>query len=152
MNIVELNERNLPEALRVYKKFQAEICEQTGRVLPEDSEIEDSFYGTNGEGITYTFLEKGNCFGLVTIDKATAEIKNLTMDFSLLSKSDLMRVTEFTLKQFSAITLVFVWVNSLQSELMNFLEDYGFEYTGQQDYLDKSKYIQNYRYVYKRKR
>ena len=152
MNIVELNEKNLPEALRVYKKFQAEVCEQTGAALPEDGEIEESFYGSNGEGITYTFLEKGNCFGLVTIDKAVAEIKNLTVDFSLLSKSDLMRVTEFTLKQFSAITLVFVWVSSLQTELMDFLEEYGFEYTGQQDYLDKAKYIQNYRYVYKRKK
>ena len=152
MNIVELNEKNLTEALKVFKRVQTPFFEQLSTDVPEDSAIKNRFYGTDGDGITYLFTEKGSCNGLVTIDKSVAEIKNLSLDFDVLGEADLNKILEFTLKQFSAITLVFVWVNSLDSSVLDLIENYGFEYTGEQDYLNKDKFISNYRYVFRRKK
>jgi len=152
MNIVELSEKNMNEAVKVYKRVQLPLYEQLVKQLPEDNVIKKDFYGSEGDGITYLFTEKGNCNGLVTIDKPTAEIKNLSLDFDNLSQSDLNKILEFTLKQFSAISLVFLWVNSLDNSVMDLIEQYGFEYTGQQDYLNKDKFISNYKYVFRRKK
>ena len=152
MNIVELNERNLNDALKVYKKVRMPYYEQLSLSVPEDNVIKNGFYGSNGEGITYSFTEKGSCNGLVTIDKAVAEIKNLSLDFTALSALDLNKILEFTLKQFSAISLVFIWVNSLNTEVIDLIEGYGFEYTGEQEYVDKERFISDYKYVYKRKK
>lgn len=152
MNIIELNERNYPEALRAYKKARVCYCETLGIDMPDDETIRKSFYGTTGEGITYLFTEKGTANGLVTIDKASQEIKNLSLDFAALSKPDLNKILEFTLKQFSAIALVFVWVSSLSGDVISLIEEYGFEYTGEQGYVDKDKFISDYKYVYRRKR
>ena len=152
MNIVELNEKNLTEALKVFKRIRAPYYEQTFKDCPDDDAIKDSFYGAGGDGITYVFTEKGSCNGLVTIDKSVAQIKNLSFDFSALADADLTKILEFTLKQFSAITLVFIWVSSLETEVIDLLENYGFEYTGEQDYIDKERFISNYKYVFRRKK
>ena len=152
MNIVELNEKNLTEALKTFKKFRNSFYSETGRDMPDDEQIKDDLFGTYGDEITYVFTEKGNCFGLVTIDKPNAEIRNLTLDLNALEKDNLQKVLDFSLKQFSAISLVFVWVSSLDGDVIDVLETYGFEYTGEQDYIDKEKHISSYRYVYRRKR
>ena len=152
MNIVELNEKNLPEAIRTFKRLNAPIFEQISVEMPDDGAIESSFYGSNGEGITYVFTEKGNCNGLVTIDKADAQIKNFSLDLGVLGANELNKILEFTLKQFSAITLVFIWVNSINVPLAEVIENYGFEYTGEQDYIDKERFISDYKYVFRRKK
>ena len=152
MNIVELNEKNLNEALKVFKRIKTPYFNDIGAEIPSDEAVIGSFRGASGDGITYVFTEKGNCFGLVTVDKSVAEIKNLTMDLNSLSSSDRTRIIEFTLKQFSSITLVFIWVSSLDTAISSLLEDYGFEYTGEQDYINKDRFISNYKYVFRRKK
>ncbi|MBO4572756.1 MAG: hypothetical protein J5762_03200 [Clostridia bacterium] len=152
MNIVELNEKNLGEALRIFKKTKAEYYEAVGEEIPSDSVIGEGFRGVSGEGITYLFTEKGVCNALVTIDKPIAEIRNFSIDFSALGEADLTKILEFTVKQFSAITLVFIWITSLDNAVMDLIEGFGFEYTGEQDYIDKDKFLSAYKYVYRRKK
>ena len=41
MNIVELNEKNLNDALNVYKKTKARYFEALGKDLPDDKTIEE---------------------------------------------------------------------------------------------------------------
>ncbi len=152
MTIVELNEKNFSDALNFLKKERGALCEEMECSLPEDAEIELSFRGKSGEGITYLFLEKGNCNALVTVDKPNCEIQNFIIDFKAVNKTNLQKILEFTLKQFSAVTLVFIWVNSLEKELLDLIENYGFEYTGEQDYINKEKFISRYKYSFRRKR
>ncbi len=152
MTIVELNEKNFSDALNFLKRERGVLCEEIGCSLPDDSEIELSFRGKSGDGITYLFLEKGNCNALVTVDKPSCEIQNFAIDFKAINKTNLQKVLEFTLKQFSAVTLVFIWVNSLEKELLDLIENYGFEYTGEQDYINKERFISKYKYSFRRKR
>ncbi len=152
MNIVELNEKNLNEALRIFKSTKTEYYKAVDEQMPADEVIAEGFRGVSGEGITYLFTEKGVANGLVTIDKPIAEIKNFSIDFTALSKADLTKILEFTVKQFSAITLVFIWVTSIDGAVMELIEDFGFEYTGEQDYIDKAKFLSAYKYVFRRKK
>ena len=152
MTIVELNEKNFNDALNFLKKEMGALCEEMESSLPEDAEIQSSFRGKSGDGITYLFLEKGNCNALVTVDKPSCEIQNFAIDFKVVNKTNLQKILEFTLKQFSAVTLVFIWVNSLEKELLDLIEAYGFEYTGEQDYINKERFISRYKYSFRRKR
>ena len=152
MTIVELNEKNFNEGLNFLKREKGALCNEIGIALAEDSELIASFRGKSGEGLTYLFLEKGNCNAIVTVDKPSCEIQNLAVDFNAMGKANLQKLLEFTLKQFSAVTLVFIWVTSLEKELMELIEAYGFEYTGEQDYIDKDKFISRYKYSFRRKR
>lgn len=152
MTIVELNEKYLGEALNFFKRERGVVCAEIGTELPEDSQIKEGFYGKSGEGITYLFLEKGNCNAIITVDKPSCEICNLIIDFNAMSAPNIQKLLEFTLKQFSAVTLVFFWVTSTETKLLDLIEDYGFEYTGEQDYIDKQRFISRYKYSFRRKR
>ena len=152
MNIVELNEKNLNDALNVYKKTKARYFEALGKDLPDDKTIEDSLYCDETGAITFLFVEKSVVYGLVTVNKSTAEIENLCIDFAIADDSVKQRMLEFAIKQFSTITLVFVWADSTATDVSDLLESYGFEYTGEQDYIDKQRGISRNKYVFRRKK
>lgn len=152
MNIVELNEKNLSDALDIYKRTKAEYFVAVGKAIPDDKTIEDSLYCDETGALTFLFVEKGAVYGLVTVNKSTAEIENFCVDFSIADESVKQRMLEFSIKQFSTITLVFIWVDSISSALSDMLESYGFEYTGEQDYIDKQRGISRYKYVFRRKK
>lgn len=152
MTIVEMNEKNFTEGLNFFKREKGALCKDIGIQLPEDSEISKGFYGKSGEGITYLFLEKGNCNALITVDKPNCTIESLIIDFNAMNSVNMQKLLEFTLKQFSAVTLVFLWVTSLEIKLLELIEQYGFEYTGEQDYIDKQRFISNYKYSFRRKK
>lgn len=89
---------------------------------------------------------------MATIEKSKAEIRNMYVNFDLVDEFFASKFLEFVIKQFSAITRVFVWVVSLDFKACEMLEDYGFEYTGEQEYICKEKNILKYRYLFKRKK
>lgn len=152
MNIVELNEKNLGEAISLYKRTKAELYNALCREMPSDAEIEENLSGRNSGAITFLFVEKSVTYGLVTVNKASQEIENLCIDFALCNADVKQRILEFSIKQFSTITLVFVWVDSTEGLVSELISDYGFEYTGVQDYIDKQKSISRYKYFFKRKK
>ena len=92
MNIVELNEKNLNDALNVYKKTKARYFEALGKDLPDDKTIEDSLYCDETGAITFLFVEKSVVYGLVTVNKSTAEIENLCIDFAIDRRFGLARI------------------------------------------------------------
>ncbi len=151
MNVVELSEKNLPEAIRIYKKSKEPFFQALGKDLPSDEMVENEFYRYD-TAITYLFMDKGTAHALITVNKDTARIENLCVDFIALDEQGLNKVLEFAIKQFSAITFVYVWVDSVDFATSEYVENYGFEYTGEQDYIDKEKFISKYKYVFRRKK
>lgn len=152
MNVVEVCEKNLREALDIYKRERADFFTALNLSMPDDEKLETEFLGYETGAISYILSDKGKAYALFTTDKDNAEISNLCFDLNSLEKNTITRALEFAIKQFSAITLVFIWVDSLNQKLSDVLEDFGFEYTGEQNYLDKEKGILNFRYVFRRKK
>lgn len=152
MNIVELSDKYLGEAIKIYKKTKADFYQAIGKEMPSDEEITRMLYGEETGSISFVFVEKAVTYGLVTVNKATAEIENLCIDFSIGTGAIRQRILEFSIKQFSTITLVFIWTDTTEVALANLLEEYGFEYTGEQDYINKTSSISKYKYVFRRKK
>ena len=152
MNVVEVSEKNLHEALEFYKRDRADFYSALGKALPDDDKLEIDLLGYETGAISYILSDKGKAYALFTTDKDSAEISNLCVDLSVLDRSIVTKTLEFAIKQFSSITLVYVWVDSLNGSISEILEDFGFEYTGEQNYLDKEKSILNFRYVFRRKK
>ncbi|MBO7369172.1 MAG: hypothetical protein J6U25_02680, partial [Clostridia bacterium] len=137
MNVVEVCEKNLHEALDIYKRERAEFFTALYLTMPDDEKLETEFFGYETGAISYILSDKGRAYALFTTDTDRAEISNLCFDLGSLDKAAITKTLEFAIKQFSAITLVFIWVDSLNQRLSDVLEDFGFEYTGEQNYLDK---------------
>ena len=152
MNVVEVCERNLKEAVDLYKRTKAEYFSTIGAKMKEDSALEDELLGYETGSISYVLADKGKAYALFTVDKENAELANLCVDHQIVDRAAIERCLEFAVKQFSSITFVFTWADSLDASLSNSLEDFGFEYTGEQNYLDKEKTILRFRYVYRRKK
>ena len=152
MNVVEVCERNLKEAVDLYKRTKAEYFSTIGAKMKEDSALEDELLGYETGSISYVLADKGKAYALFTVDKENAELANLCVDHQIVDRAAMERCLEFAVKQFSSITFVFTWADSLDASLSNSLEDFGFEYTGEQNYLDKEKTILRFRYVYRRKK
>ena len=152
MNIVEVSEKNLREAIDIYKRDRAEFYAALSKEFPSDESLETELLGYETGAISYILSDKGKAYALFTTDKDSAEISNLCIDIDLLDAPVITKALEFAIKQFSAITLVFIWVDSLNGRISEILEDFGFEYTGEQNYLDKEKSILEFRYVFRRKK
>ena len=153
MTISELSERNINDALSLYKLTTKDYLEKTPRGEWSDEEICQMLLdGTTDGDVTYMFSDKGVFLSMVTIAKAKAEIMNLHINFDLIDNYFPNRFLEFIIKQYSAISRVFVWVCSIDTKLCEVLEDYGFEYTGEQQYLNKESNVLRFRYVFKRKK
>lgn len=152
MNVVEVSEKNLHEALDFYKRDRVDFYSALNKDLPGDERLETELLGYETGAISYVLSDKGKAYALFTTDKDSAEISNLCFDLASLDKAIVTKTLEFAIKQFSAITLVYTWVDSLNNRVSEVLEDFGFEYTGEQNYLDKEKAILNFRYVFRRKK
>mgnify|MGYP002521797304 CR=1 FL=1 len=152
MNIVELSDKYIGEVLRIYKTEKSEYFRAIGKEMPTDEEILHSLNGKDTGSISFAFVEKSVTYGMVTVNKSTAEIENLCIDYAIADKAARQRMLEFSIKQFSTITLVFIWTDTTEVTLSNLLEDYGFEYTGEQDYVNKERSISKYKYVFRRKK
>ena len=152
MNVVEVCERNLKEAIDLYKRTKSEYFSAIGASMKEDAELEEELLGYETGSIQYVLADKGKAYALFTVDKDNAELTNLCVDHRVVDRSNIDKCLEFAVKQFSSITFVFTWADSLDQTLSDSLEDFGFEYTGEQDYLDKEKMVLRFRYVYRRKK
>ena len=152
MNVVEVSEKNLKDAIEIYKRLTAPLYEAVPMPVPDDNELESILMGYESGAISYMLADKGKAYALFTVNKDNAEIENFCVDDSACGDSAINKTLEFAIKQFSAITLVFTWVDSLNTKLSEILENYGFEYTGEQDYLNKDKFISRFHYVYRRKK
>ncbi len=153
MNINELSEKNLHEVVNFYKNATKDYF----HLLPvkdcTNEELENMFLDGESEGdFTYLFTDKGSTLALVTCSKPKAEIVNMCVNFDLVDEGFTQKFLEFVIKQFSAITRVFIWVCSLDGKISEMLENYGFEYTGEQKYISKEHNLLQFRYVYKRKK
>lgn len=151
MNIVELSEKNILEAKNLFLLSKSDFYQALGKNIEEVDlntvlKVNDDTVGT------YMLADKGVYQCLVTVNKPTATIENLWINFDIIDEQYLNKFMEFVIKQFSAITLVFIWVDSLDEKLTNMLENYGFEYTGEQNYLLKDKNLLAFRYMYRRKK
>lgn len=153
MTISELTEKNVNDALALYKHSTKDYLDLTPRGLLSDEEIcKMLLKGETEDDITYLFYDKGALLSMVTISKSKAEIFNLHVNFDLIDNYFPTRLLEFIIKQYSAISRVFIWVCSVNLKLCGMLEDYGFEYTGEQQYLNKDSNILRFRYVFRRKK
>ena len=152
MNVVEVSEKNLKDAIDIFKRLTAPLYEAVPMPVPDDNELESILMGYESGAISYMLADKGKAYALFTVNKDNAEIENFCVDDSACSDAAINKTLEFAIKQFSAITLVFTWVDSLNTKLSEILENYGFEYTGEQDYLNKDKFISRFHYVYRRKK
>ncbi|MBQ3495505.1 MAG: hypothetical protein IKC33_03960 [Clostridia bacterium] len=151
MNIVELSEKNFSEAVTLFRLANKDFY--TARELEiNDVDVRKILFGGSENSFTYLLSDKGMYQGLVTVNKPDAEIKNLWLNYSIIDQPCILKLLEFSIKQFSAITLVYIWLNSTDLDTQGVVEDYGFEYTGEQDYIDKEKNILRYKYVFKRKK
>lgn len=152
MNIVEVSEKNVKEAIELFKRSKSALYEAISAPMKEDSLIEEDLLGYETGAISYVLSDKGRAYVLFTIDKDNAELSNFCVDKKAVDAAAMERCLEFAAKQFSSLTFVFTWVDSLDVTLSDFLEAFGFEYTGEQNYLDKEKLVLRFRYVYRRKK
>lgn len=151
MNIVEISEKNLQEAKNLFYYAKSNFYEAMGMDIQAESI--DKVLKLGSDSVTnYLLSDKGVFQALVTVNKPTATIDNLFVNFDIIEEQYLSKFMEFVIKQFSAITLVFYWVDSLDEKMTALIENYGFEYTGEQSYIDKEKNILAFRYMYKRKK
>ncbi len=151
MNIVELSEKNISEAKSLFVLAKRSFYQALG----EDVEAVpfEKVLKTDDDSVsTYMLADKGVYQALVTINKPASRIENLWINFDLVEEQYLSKFMEFVIKQFSAITLVFYWVDSTDDKTTHLIEDYGFEYTGEQNYVNKENNVLSFRYVYKRKK
>ena len=151
MNIVELSEKNLFEAVSLFRVAKGSFYEALGQD-PSDVDVRKMLLEDDPNSFSYMLSDKGVFGGLVTVNKPQAEIKNLWLNYDLLEEGAFQKLMEFAIKQFSAITLVYFWIDSVDGKLAEVLEDYGFEYTGEQDYVDKEKNLLKFKYMFKRKK
>lgn len=152
MNIIEVSEKNVKEAIDLFKRSKAALYEAISTPMKDDSALEEELLGYETGAISYVLSDKGKAYALFTIDKDDAELSNLCIDGKVVDAQTMEKCLEFAAKQFSSITFVFTWVDSLDVILSEYLESFGFEYTGEQDYLDKEKFLSRFRYVYRRKK
>ncbi len=151
MNIVELSEKNLAEAKNLFYLAKGDFY----KALDEDiasADLNKVLKTDEDSANTYMLADKGVYQCLVTVSKPLSSIVNLWINFDLVEEQYLSKFMEFVIKQFSAITLVFFNVDSTDYKTTHLIEDYGFEYTGEQHYVDKEKNLLTFRYVYKRKK
>lgn len=152
MNINELTDKNLSDAVLLYR-IAVKNCPNYDACELGDEEIAKKYKDAEYNGdYTYMFYDRGQPLAVVTVCKFLAEIQNMSINHSLVDKSFYDKFLEFVIKQFSAITRVFLWVLSVDISTSNMLEDYGFEYTGEQEYVSKEHNILRFKYVYKRKK
>ena len=151
MNIVELSEKNISEAITLFRLANKDFY--AARELDvNDVDVRAMLFGGSEFSFTYLLSDKGMYQGLVTVNKPDAEIKNLWLNYSIIDQPCILKLLEFSIKQFSAITLVYICLNSTDFDTQSVVEDYGFEYTGEQDYIDKERNLLRYKYVFKRKK
>lgn len=149
MNIVELSEKNIVEAKGLFVLAKRSFYEALGQDM-ESADFESALKIEDAS--TYMLADKGVYQALVTVNKSASTIENLWINFDIVEEQYLSKFMEFVIKQFSAITLVFYWVDSTDDKVTHLIEDYGFEYTGEQNYVNKENNLLSYRYVYKRKK
>ena len=149
MNIVELSEKNIVEAKGLFVLAKRSFYEALGQDV-ESADFESALKIEDAS--TYMLADKGVYQALVTVNKSASTIENLWINFDIVEEQYLSKFLEFVIKQFSAITLVFYWVDSTDDKVTHLIEDYGFEYTGEQNYVNKENNLLSYRYVYKRKK
>ncbi len=149
MNIVELSEKNIVEAKGLFVLAKRSFYEALGQDV-ESADFESALKIEDAS--TYMLADKGVYQALVTVNKSASTIENLWINFDIVEEQYLSKFMEFVIKQFSAITLVFYWVDSTDDKVTHLIEDYGFEYTGEQNYVNKENNLLSYRYVYKRKK
>ena len=152
MNIVEVSEKNVREAVELFKRSKEKLYDAISATIKADEELEKDILGYETGAISYVLSDKGKAYALFTVDKDNAELLNFCVDYTVVDAASIERCLEFAVKQFSSITFVFTWVDSFDSALSDCLEAFGFEYTGEQDYLDKEKFVLRFRYVYRRKK
>lgn len=153
MNISEINERNVADALTLYKSATADYCDYFGKKLVSYDDFAEKMLKNEKDGdFCYLFYDKTTLLAMVTIAKQRAEIENLYVNFDVVDQYFGNKYLEFVIKQFSAISRVSVWVVSKDLKLIDLIESYGFEYTGEQEYLSKENYILRYKYIFKRKK
>lgn len=151
MNIVELSEKNIAEAKNLFVIAKGEFF----NAMDRDAEIIDIgqyLLPQSDSFVTYMLADKGVYQSLVTLNKSTATIENLWINFGIAEDMYLSKFLEFAIKQFSAQPLVFYWVESTDEKVTRLIENYGFDYTGEQAYVDKERNISKFRYVYRRKK
>ncbi len=151
MNIVELSEKNIQEATNLFVLAKQDFYQAIGKDI-NSVNVEEVLKVSDETVTTYLLADKGVYQSLVTVNKPTSTIDNLWINFDIIEEQYLSKFMEFVIKQFSAITLVFLWVDTTDEKLTHMVEDYGFEYTGEQNYIDGEKNILNLRYVYKRRK
>lgn len=153
MNINELNEKNVVDALELYKASTIDYNEYFGKKLVSYEDFTAKMLENEKNGdFCYLFYDKTSLLAMATIAKQRAEIDNLYVNFDLVDEYFGEKYLEFVIKQFSAISRVSVWVVSKDVKIMELIENYGFEYTGEQEYLSKEHCILRYKYVFRRKK
>ncbi len=151
MNIVELSEKNINEAINVFRNSKKDFYLALGTEV-DDETIRAHLIGDENASITYLLTDKGTCQGVVTVNKSKAEIENFCLNYQIIAESSIIKLMEFAIKQFSAITYVLIWIDSTDTQTAEVIENYGFEYTGEQDYVDKERNILKFKYYFKRKK
>lgn len=153
MNINELSEKNLRDAVQMYKLHTKDYFNYVHGSDFSDDDIADMLQDLDADGdFTYLFCDKGTTLAMLTVSKQRAEIINMFVNFSSCDEFFATKFLEFAIKQFSAITRVFIWVPSVHTSIQFMLEDYGFEYTGEQQYISKEHNLLKFKYVFKRKK
>jgi len=152
MNVVEVTEKNVREIVEFYKRCKADYFSAINSDGSSFDALCEELMGYESGAISYALVDKGKAYALFTCDKDSAELSNLCIDHSAIDGNTCKKLLEFAIKQFSSITFVFTWVDSLDSRLAETIEDFGFEYTGEQDYIDKERFLSRFRYVYRRKK
>lgn len=151
MNIVELSDKNVLEAKNLFLLAKSNFYQALGKDV-EEVDLNKVLKVDDDTVATYMLADKGVYQCLVTVNKPNSTIDNLWINFDVIEEQYLNKFMEFVIKQFSAITLVFLWVNSTDDKLTEMIENYGFEYTGEQNYLDKDTNVLAFRYMYRRKK
>ena len=77
MNVVEVCERNLKEAIDLYKRTKSEYFSAIGASMKEDAVLEEELLGYETGSISYVLADKGKAYALFTVDKDNAELTNL---------------------------------------------------------------------------
>lgn len=153
MNIVELSDKNLCDAIALYKFATKDYLNLTDQKDFSDEKIGNFLMqSVNDSGFTYLFYDKSVVIAMVTINKNSAEIENMFINYNLIDSYFSEKFLEFVIKQFSAISRVFVWVVSIDSKAIDMIEGYGFEYTGEQQYISKEDNVLRFRYLFRRKK
>ena len=152
MTIFELSEKNIGDAVALYKTTTESYSDYLPNP-PTDEEIAEKLFSFERRGdFTYLFYDKGVIVAMISVCKTVGEVENIHVNFPLVESSFPAKFLEFAVKQLSNFPRIGTTVVSTDSCAVEMLEKYGFEYTGEQEYISKEHNVLRYKYVCKRKK